>query len=125
MRSTLWRAVLAAGALVCTTTLPASEVEHYSGKEAKTLEQAVTNLREYNRKLGALVAKNDLAAGELEQVHRLTYTLENALERIRSELAGMAGDLETVHQASERREADTVRKHGKAFLDQSRTLAGE
>ncbi|MDZ7828905.1 MAG: DUF6746 family protein [Halofilum sp. (in: g-proteobacteria)] len=122
MRKFLTGAALAAGTLLFSATVPASEVEHYQGKEAKTLEEAVGNLREYNEKLQALIEQEELTAGELEQVHQLTYTLENALKRINTELSGIAGDLETVHLASERREADTVREKGRAYLEQVDTL---
>jgi len=80
------------------------------------------NLREYNGHLQELLDKEELTAGDLEKVHQLTYTLENALKRINTELGGIAGDLETVHLASERREVETVRAKGRAYIDQVDTL---
>ncbi len=113
---------LVAASLLFIVPATASKVDHYEGKESKTLEQAVANLREYNQHLQQLVAKEQLSADEMEQVHQLTYTLEDALKRINSELGSIAGNLETVHQASERRETDTVREAGRKYLDQVDTL---
>lgn len=122
MRNPMLVASLAATALLFTAPISASEVDHYQGKNADTLEEAVTNLREYNRRLEKLLDKEELTAGDLEKVHQLTYTLENALKRINTELGGIAGDLETVHLASERHETDTVRSKGRAYIEQVDTL---
>jgi len=122
MRNALLAITLATTGLLFAAPAAAAEVEHYEGKEAKTLEQAVANLREYNQRLAALLDKEELTAAELEQVHRLTYTLENALKRINTELGSIAGNLETVHLASERQEPDTVRSKGRAYLQQVDTL---
>jgi hypothetical protein len=112
-------------ALLYTSGLAASDVDHYSGKEAKNLEQAVTNLREYNQRLADLLAKDELSNDDLAKVHRLSYTLENALGRIDEDLDTMAEDLEAVHLASERGETDTVRERGGPFVENTRTLTGE
>lgn len=139
VRSTSLCATLAFVALVFAPALPASEddhsdhdhehdhseVDHYSGKEAKSLREAVTNLNEYNDKLEKILNKENLSSSDLNEIHKYSYTIENALKRIQTELGTMAGDLETMHLSSERAEADTVRKHGEAFLEQARTLTGE
>jgi len=122
MRKPLLAIILTTAGLSLAATATAAEVEHYQGKEAKTLEQAVTNLRDYNQRLEALLEKEDLTAAELEKVHQLTYTLENALKRINTELGSIAGNLETVHLASERRETETVRSKGRIYLQQVDTL---
>jgi len=122
MRNPIFAAGLTAVVLLFTAPVSASEVDHYQGKEADTLEEAVANLREYNGHLQELLDKEELTAGDLEKVHQLTYTLENALKRINTELGGIAGDLETVHLASERREVETVRAKGRAYIDQVDTL---
>lgn len=56
--------------------------DHFKGKPSETLEQAVANFSEYNGKLADLLAKDALSPQDLHQVHELTYTLENALEKI-------------------------------------------
>lgn len=125
MRAIGLRTLLAAGAIFWATALPASDVDHYSGKEADTLEEAVSNLREYNARVADLLDKDELTGDDLAKVHELSYTIENALARIRTELGTMADTLETVHLGSERGEKETVRDNGRVFLERSRTLIGE
>ena len=96
---------------------PADErPEHYDGVPAPTLEVALANLRE------ALLESGELSAEDLHHVHRLSYTLENALERLRGELATAADDLEALHLASETAEPEVVRRRGEAYLQVLGTL---
>lgn len=113
--------------LACTLalTLPAianEHPDHYQGKPAATLEQALTNLKEYNAKLAALVKKDGLSSEELGQVHQLTYTLENALEKLRDEHTRLAQVLEEVHKASEHAHVDTVKQSGRDYLKRVQKL---
>jgi hypothetical protein len=114
--------MLAAVSLLLSTPVVASDVDHYEGKKAETLEEAVTNLREYNGRLEALLDKEELSAEDHAAVHELSYTLENALQRIEKELPGIAADLESVHLASERLEDETVRGDGRRYLERTHTL---
>ena len=125
MIRTLMPLALAGAALAFTASASADDVEHYAGKEAKTLEQAVANLDEYNARLDAVLNNGELTDDDLAKAHELSYTIENALKRIQTELGTLAGDLETMHLSSERGEADTALKHGNAYLEQARTLTGE
>src|SRR5210317_901812 len=74
---------------------------HYKSEPSETLEQAVQNFSEYNRKLEVLLNKEKLTAAEMATVHQLTYTLENALNKINAELDKLSETLEVVHKASE------------------------
>lgn len=96
--------------------------EHFEGKPAETLEQAVQNFSAANEELAALLAREELDAKDLHEVHKLTYTLENALERIREDLDGLAQTLEEVHLASETTDAETVKSRGHKYLETARTL---
>lgn len=96
--------------------------EHFEGKPAETLEQAVKNFSAANEELAVLLAREDLDAKDLHEVHKLTYTLENALERIREDLDRLAGTLEEVHLASEATDAETVKARGSEYLETARTL---
>lgn len=96
--------------------------EHFEGKQAETLEQALENFAEYNKKLRKLVEKDELSAKEMQKVHKLTYTLENALGKMDEEIDGLKENLEAVHLASERADQDTVRGKGEAYLSTSRKL---
>ena len=96
--------------------------DHFKGKPSETLEQAVVNFSEYNGKLADLLAKDALSPHDLHQVHQLTYTLENALEKINAELTELANTLEAVHVASENGDAKTTKEQGARYLDTARKV---
>lgn len=93
--------------------------DHSEGLPSATLQEALSNLATYNRQLAELVALESLTPQQMHEVHMLTYTLENALERIDDEVDDMAEDLEAVHQASEHADPDTVKTKGAAYLEAS------
>lgn len=97
---------------------------HFKGLEAPDLTTALANLSEYNNNLNKLVHKDKLEAEDLVEVHKLTYTLENALERIDIEVKDIADTLEKVHIASETMQPDTVQTEGQKYLDKSAILTG-
>jgi len=96
--------------------------DHFEGKSSPTLEAALASLAEYNPKLAALVEKDTLTPEDLHRVHELTYTLENALEKLASEHARLAEVLEAVHVASETNDPETVKRSGRMYLEHSRRL---
>jgi len=96
--------------------------DHYQGLRAATLVEALQHLADYNAQLGALLAQPSLDLAELDAVHQLTYTIENALERIGSEVGVLAELLESVHVSSEQGDPETVLRDGRAFLEASRPL---
>jgi len=115
----------AIGAFVSAMSAPLNaegRPDHYEGKPAETLEQAVANFSEYNTKLEAILAKNELSARDLNEIHQLTYTLENALEKINMEFSDLADVLEEVHVASETAGYDAVKERGQAYLETARQL---
>lgn len=95
---------------------------HFKGKPSETLGQAVANFSEYNSKLADLLSKDTLSPHELHQVHELTYTLENALEKINAEFDELAKRLEAVHVASESGDAKTTKEEGARYLDTARQV---
>ena len=94
-------------------------VKHFKGVPSETYEQAVANLAEHNSKLTAIVAKESLTPKDMADIHQLTYTLENAIERIKEHLDMTAETLEDVHQASEKAQYDIARDQGRIYLEQS------
>jgi len=96
--------------------------DHYKGEPSETLEQAVQNFSEYNRKLEVLLNKEKLTAAEMATVHQLTYTLENALNKINAELDALSETLEVVHKASENVDAATTLSKGREYLSVSRQV---
>ena len=95
---------------------------HAKGEPADTLQQAVTNMSEYNSKLEALLAKDELGAQDLHEVHMITYTLENALQKIQADLEATAEVLEEVHIASETNKPEVVKEKGQVYLQTTGTL---
>ena len=91
---------------------------HFEGKPSATPAQAVANFNEYNLKLKTIL-DGKLTDADMAEVHQLTYTLENALEKINEEMSALAGTLEEVHLASEKLDRDAVLKHGRAYLSVS------
>lgn len=111
--------------LVATTSafvLADDRPDHYQGKPAETLEQAMANFAEYNQKLADILGKKELQAADMHKVHELTYTLENALEKIRDELEELAETLEDIHVASEHANIADVKKHGTVYLETARKI---
>ncbi len=122
---TIWvRTLMVAALLALTLPATASEAEHYEGKKPETLEEAVKLYKEYNAKLEKILAKDELSSADMEQVHKLSYTIENALGKINTEMLSLAKSLEKVHKASERRDAETVSAQGRKFIDTSMTITG-
>lgn len=113
---------LSCATLIFTTpAISSDEVEHFKGKPSKTLTQAVANFSDYNNKLEKVLS-GELTPEAMNEVHQLTYTLENALGKLDEELEDMAERLEEVHLASERADQDTVQKQGSIYLEKSRTI---
>lgn len=116
------RILAATTALLFTLPGVASEdYDHYKGESATSLEQAVANLSEYNNRLEKVLS-GELTPEAMNEVHQLTYTLENALGKMDEELEDIAERLEKVHKASEHAAPDTVKKEGAVYLEKSRTI---
>ncbi|WP_303900906.1 DUF6746 family protein [Thiohalomonas denitrificans] len=98
----------------------AEPIDHFKGKPAKTIEQALENFAEYNQRLDAMLSGGELNATSLATIHEYTYTLENALEKIQAELELVADTLEEVHRASETNETQTVLTKSREYLSASR-----
>lgn len=92
--------------------------DHFEGKKSETLEQALDNLREYNQKLAA-VMQGELTPQKMAEIHQLTYTLEEALQKLDDEVETLQDVLEEVHLGSERMDFDNVKSNGKKYLENS------
>lgn len=110
---------MAAGALfslALITPLSADDaVDHFEARPSDTLEQAIANFTRYNARL-ATVLEGELDAQAMTEIHKLTYTLEVALEKIEDELDELAETLEEVHIASERFDAEGLKQHGDRYI---------
>ncbi|SOB77275.1 hypothetical protein SAMN04488490_3072 [Marinobacter sp. LV10R510-11A] len=110
-----------AASLLIATAVFAGDSDHFKGEPAKTLEQAVANFSEYNNKLEHVLT-GDLTPEAMNEVHQLTYTLENALQKLDDEIDKLEETLEKVHKASERADTNTVRSAGEQYLTTSRNI---
>lgn len=107
---------------ITTTAVQADEderYEHYEGESAKTLEQAMSNLATFNAKLAELMTDGELSAEDMANIHQLSYTLENALQKLDKEVDTLQEVLEEVHIASETMDYETVKNQGKLYLETS------
>ena len=96
--------------------------EHFEGKSADTLKEAVANFREANSELSEILDQDQLSGSDMTRIHKLSYTMENALARMDKAMDTMAADLESLHLASERMDADNVQTKGEAYLEAAQTL---
>lgn len=103
--------------------------DHFEGKKAETYEEAVSNMKEANGRLEDLLADGEVTGEEFYKIHRMSYTMENALAKIREESDGnyedVAGSLEAVHLASEKRDPETVLREGRNYLEGARAMLEE
>jgi len=100
----------------------AEEVSHYAPEPSATLEQAIENFVNYNRKLADVLERDPLTTADMEEVHQYTYTLEIALAKINEDLGALPVVLEEVHQTSEGDDPARLRDAGAAYLGQAQLL---
>ncbi len=106
-----------------TTLASANErSDHFKGKSANTLKEAVINFSEHNAKLEEILTKASFTPEELHAVHELTYTLEKALKKINEEFVELAETLEKVHVASETADTEVVKNQGLRYLETARQV---
>lgn len=109
--------ILVISALVNGANIIADEnYDHFPSLEAPNLTIALCNLGSFNQQLADITSKPELTATDMVKIHELTYTLENAIARIREELTATAADLEKVHKASERLDGKTIATTGEKYL---------
>lgn len=98
--------------------------EHYEGKLAASLEEALENLGEANNAIAGLLEDGNAEPAELAELHQITYTAEKALEKVAEELVRLQALLETLHLSSEEFDEPAVLEAGPSYLESSKTLLG-
>lgn len=116
-------AALTASLLLSAPVFADDKPDHFKGEPSRTLAEAMSNFSEYNRKLATLLAKDDLAPQDMHEIHVLTYTLENALQKIDDSVDQLEEMLEDVHKGSEHADPEKVKRQGKRYMDLSSELA--
>lgn len=104
------------------TALADERPAHFKGEKAETFEEALAHLSSYNAELQTILAKGELGPEDTAKIHQITYTLENALERISEDVEEMQETLEELHVASERYQVDVVRTQGREYLEAAEKL---
>ncbi|HHX35643.1 MAG TPA: hypothetical protein GX719_10260 [Gammaproteobacteria bacterium] len=121
MQNFIKGAVLAVSLAVAAGAVAEERPDHFKGLAAPDLQTAVDNFSEYNNRLEKAL-NGDLTDADLATIHELTYTLENALEKINIDLEELAETLEKVHVASETNNRDALKEAGPAYLNTSRII---
>ena len=101
-----------------------AQVQHYKAEPAPNLEAAVKNLREYNQKLEEHL-NQEMTVENMEKIHQLSYTLENALKRMDKDLNSIASVLEGMHLASEARNEEKVQGNAETYLENMSMILGQ
>lgn len=114
--------VMMAGALAMSANAWAEDVDHFEGKKPESLEEAVSLFKEYNAKFEEILSDRPLSDNQLAKIHRISYTMENALGKMNSEMLSLTQTLEKIHKASETGESDTVSDQGESYLSTSQEL---
>lgn len=108
--------LLALGGTVAAEEMSPKGRPHFEGKQAESFAEALQNFETANEQLEEYLDDGSPAPADLAHIHELTYTLENALKVIRSELSDLAITLEEVHLASERGDTEIVVEAGRKYL---------
>lgn len=95
---------------------------HFQGKPSPTLNAAVKNFSDYNKRLADVLAKDKLSERDMVRVHEFSYTLEIALQKINSEFKQLEETLENMHIASEEQDAAAVQREGRKYLQTAREV---
>lgn len=96
---------------------------HFPAIASKDLPTALCNISVYNEKLASILNQPTLSAQDMVKVHELTYTLENAVNFLKTSLEQTSIDLEKVHKASEVLNASTIKNSGKQYLNSTTLLS--
>ena len=102
--------------LTAPTLFAGEEYDHFPALEATNTTVAICNLNSFNASLQAILNKPQISVEDMVKVHELTYTLENAVQRLQQDLVVIAEDLEKAHKASEALQQESVRASGNAYL---------
>lgn len=108
--------------LIASAALADDRPAHFKGEPSPDLKTAVANFSSYNQQLADLLDQDELTPQDLAKVHELTYTIENALEKINEEIDSMAITLEEVHLGSETNDPERVQENGVIYIEAAQTL---
>lgn len=126
MRYSLLTVLLACGFLLGGSAIASGEsegehdnerAEHFEGEAAADIAEARANLAAANAELRELLSQDELSSADMARVHEISYTMENAIQRVQTDLEEAAVALEEVHLASEEMDRETVNRQAPNYLD--------
>lgn len=121
MKTLIQTAVLALAATIASSTFANDGATQVNGVPSRTLTEAVANFSEYNQRLEKALAQAPTPE-RLQEIHELTYTLRNALDKINEDMDGLTDTLEEIHISSEAQQADAVQEYASEYLKTARTV---
>ena len=91
--------------------------EHYKGEAVKTSQEALKALKDHNAEIAEILKKEELEFLDLENIHEISYSLENAIDKLiadqseeTSKLEAVDEAVQAIHYASENQEEDKTRE---------------
>jgi hypothetical protein len=98
---------------------------HFPAVASPNIEVALCNIANYNKVLTQITQQKEMSVEDMVKIHELSYTLENALGKLSSELTNAAVNLEQVHLASETLQQAVIQKHAEIYLDITAVFSAE
>ncbi|MFC4700235.1 DUF6746 family protein [Glaciecola siphonariae] len=98
------------------------EYKHFPALKSESSAQALCRIQEYNSRLQDIVTQDEISVEGMLKVHEISYTLENALQKLTADLQQAAIDLEEAHLGSEALEQTRVKNHANLYLDITKAL---
>lgn len=112
-------------ALIISSNVFATEINHFKGTPSPDLKSALCNLQTFDKALLKATTGEKLTPEQMAKVHELTYTLEVAVQRVQSELVIVAEELENAHKGSEVMDNKKVKSGAKAYLARTKLLTSD
>ena len=81
-----------------------AKVDHYQAVKFSNAEEALAALVSTSNEMAAIAADAELNGSKIEKIHQISYTTENAVEKLGGGET-LAAALEEVHLASEEHDA--------------------
>ncbi|MEM6603887.1 MAG: DUF6746 family protein [Pseudomonadota bacterium] len=104
-------------------------INHYEADAVNSQEDALKALDKNSEIISAILQKDNLDAAHLEDIHRVSYTLENAIDKLISEKAApetvlnpVEKAIQNIHDSSEDHEEQAVRQHFQDFQSSFKAL---
>jgi len=104
-------------------------VEHYEGKKFETYQSALMSLKKDIQKISIILKTDTLNSTQLEEVHEISYGLEDAIEVIAEKQTKNAENvdvmkiiIENVHNTSEDHEETELREQFSKLKEKANSL---